>query len=238
MNVVICDDEKVFADRLSMYIKKILQSKGRKWNISTCYNGEELLEYCKNNVVDGLFLDIDMPGIDGYEVAEKLSDMKENITVVFVTSKSNLIYSSFKYHPYGFVRKTHLHELEYVVSDMITKWNNTAKKECTINLEYNNTLDIDLERTMYLEANNHYFSIYWNNGEKSASYRCSLTDAQKQLEDYGFVRVHNKYLVNCKFIKCIDNRYCVLINGKSFLIGRSKLENSKNVFQNYKRSIR
>lgn len=238
MNVVICDDEKVFADRLSMYIKKILQSKGRKWNISTCYNGEELLEYCKNNVVDGLFLDIDMPGIDGYEVAEKLSDMKENITVVFVTSKSDLIYSSFKYHPYGFVRKSHLHDLEYVVSDMITKWYNNMKKECTIQLEYNSTLDIDLEKTMYLEANNHYFVVQLDNGERTASYRCSLTNAQKQLEDVGFIRIHSKYLVNSRFISYIDNHSCILKNGKSFSIGRSKLEKAKIIFQNYKRSIR
>lgn len=238
MNVVICDDEKNFVNKLSAYIKELLEIKGRKWNISTCYSGEELLEYCKNHVVDGVFLDIDMPGIDGYEVAEKISDMRENITVVFVTSKSDLIYSSFKYHPYGFVRKSHLHDLEYVVSDMITKWYNNIKKECKIQLEYNSTLDIDLEKAMYLEADNHYFIIYWDSGEQSASYRCSLTDAQKQLEDFGFVRVHSKYLINCRFISYIDNHSCILKNGKSFSIGRSKQEKVKIIFQNYKRSIR
>ena len=94
-NIAIVDDNQVFIEHSLSSIKKILFKKNINGIIETFNNGFSLIE--NYNKYDLVLLDIDMPMIDGIQVAEKLNELKsENNSphIVFVTSKEHLVFDA------------------------------------------------------------------------------------------------------------------------------------------------
>lgn len=239
MKIAVCDDDRIFADKLTEDIREILKQHDKKWDTQTFYNGADLLAKSSTDKIDAVYLDIDMPEIDGYEIAGKLSENNQSIIIIFVSSKSDMIFSSYKYHPFWFIRKSHMSELEYATCDMIRKWTVTNMKDkCVVKLENGSDFEVNLNDTLYFLSHDHYFQIKSVDGELSTNYRGKLTLLEQSLSEFWFVRVHSKYLVNIRFISTIDTKSCVLKSGDRIPIGRSKYGNVVSVFQNYKRSIR
>ena len=109
MNIAICDDEIKIQEEIAAFINKDF-SRSRVTYFS---DGESFLASirgCPENLPDLLLLDIDMPGISGMEVAAALAEEKARTLIVFVTAHDELVYDSFKYHPFAFVRKKFLEE--------------------------------------------------------------------------------------------------------------------------------
>lgn len=87
MQIAICDDEKLYIDTISSYVNKISKKHNKKCDIFTCCRGETLVEMCEKEVFDAVFLDISMPGINGFKTAEKLLKIRKNTVIIFVSSK-------------------------------------------------------------------------------------------------------------------------------------------------------
>lgn len=79
MIIAICDDEQKFIDKIEAVIQKVEVEREAQIpaEIVKFLNGNSLLEYCKKQYVNAIFLDIDMPGFDGFEVLKSLNDMKK-----------------------------------------------------------------------------------------------------------------------------------------------------------------
>ena len=105
IKVAFCDDETKILEDLSVKIKKEFEKINCEIDLYTTENSIRLLEYLKSCTVDILFLDIDMPTISGMDIAEALLNSKIKTLLVFVTGQDALVYKSFKYHPFGFIRK-------------------------------------------------------------------------------------------------------------------------------------
>ena len=102
MKIYICDDEPKILSDISSKVKDTLSG----FDISEFTSGKSLLEAIAENSCDILLLDIDMPEISGLDIAKELAMMTEKPLLVFVTSHDELVYDSFKFHPFGFVRKS------------------------------------------------------------------------------------------------------------------------------------
>ena len=103
----VCDDEPEVLNHIS---DKLREYYPEKCEIKKYGDGESLLADCRKQLFDALFLDIDMPGLDGMELAKRIREHNECIKIIFVTNKDNLVYSSLKYVPFRFIRKTHFEE--------------------------------------------------------------------------------------------------------------------------------
>lgn len=90
-------------------------SRDIKCNILTCNRGEKFIELCQKEKVDAGFLDISMPGLNGFETAEKILEIRKKIEIVFVSSKEKLINSSYEYKPFWLVPKSQISMLEIVI---------------------------------------------------------------------------------------------------------------------------
>ncbi len=51
-----------------------------------------------------LFLDIDMPGIDGMEIAKRLEQTERRVKVIFVTNHADMVFTAIHYRPFRFIR--------------------------------------------------------------------------------------------------------------------------------------
>ncbi len=118
MEIVICDDDELFNEIMSEKLSTVLNKNQIKYNITTFFNGSELITALNDslNRFDVVFLDVDMPGVNGENIAQYINSSKASIPVIFVTNYDDFVFSSFKYRPFGFLRKSHVDsELEEAV---------------------------------------------------------------------------------------------------------------------------
>lgn len=101
MKIYICDDEEKILQDLSVLVNACCPES----MISSFSSGKELVNNLYKQNCDILLLDIDMPEINGMEVAKELSNLSRKPILVFITSHDELVYQSFQYHPFGFIHK-------------------------------------------------------------------------------------------------------------------------------------
>lgn len=238
MYIAICDDETEFAEELLTMLKAEFDTRKVKCDFITVNSGADLLEECKRNKLDAVFLDIMMPNIDGFGIAERLREIKRNIMLVFVSNKENTVFSSYKYNPVWFIPKSDLHFIGQVVDKILNNMSEQEENLSHIQIKMGNVVDeIDLRKIKYFKTEGHYISYYIGNS-RSDSFRCKLDDVEIQLDKLWFVRAHKRYLINLRQIHSIKNGTVIFMDREAIPVSRSQLGVVKEGFQDYLRSIR
>ena len=111
MNLILCDDDKVFLNKLEIRIRGLCQKHKIAVKMECYVSAKEMLEGIKNlDEISVFFIDIDMPEVNGFEVASYLKKWNRECCIVFVSNKDDLVFQSLVYHPFFFIRKAHLDE--------------------------------------------------------------------------------------------------------------------------------
>lgn len=227
MQFIICDDDLTFCNQLKSKIKNSKGSKGIKITVYT--HASELIEaYTSADVV---FLDIDMPNTNGFEIAKEIRKHDGNVKIVFVTSHDEMVFQSFEYAPFRFIRKSFLdNELSSVLSAIYTACedeNHFIQLKLKEGYTRKNTNEI-----MYIEIYGHEINIHTTSNEVLISYG-DLHTYEKELEEIGFVRISKSYLVNCRYIYAINYKCVVLDDKKELPLSRKKADEVKKAFHHY-----
>lgn len=240
MNIAICDDEQLYIDTITSYLLTVSKTNNKGCNILKCNRGDALIELCQKKKIDAVFLDISMPGINGFETAEKLLKIRDNLVIVFVSSKESMVFNSYEYKPFWFVPKSKISMLEIVINKLIKKieMDENESRSVTINVENNKVIDLNFREIAYFKTDDHYIQAVMKDKTKSISYRNKLDNIEIQLIKHWFIRIHSRYLVNCRMISTIEKTDCVLINGDRLPISRANMSKTKEKFQDYLRCIR
>lgn len=229
----ICDDNYDFIDKIKNQIGISIKEK-RKYDISTFDNGKELLKRFDDEFPDVVLLDIDMPEMNGFEVASLLQKRKDDILIVFITSHEDKVYQSYEYHPFWFVRKSHMHDLSIVIPKLLRKIDaEEEKKKLVFNLKAENrTIELDINTITYIESFRNDVIIRDRiSGEKQV--RCKIADAEKQLYPMNIIRIQNGILVNCRYISKITSRAVILTDDTRLGLSRSRIDYVKEEYQNF-----
>ena len=231
VRAAICDDEKEMLDVLHKNILIECKQHNIEIIIENFLSGEELLKSQKENPFDVVFLDIDMPEINGFEIAEKI-----NTLIVFVTSHDELVYSSLKFRPFRFIRKSHLKselpETLSAVNAEISKQN--AGRKFSFRTKTGEVF-LDVGDIEFIEIYGHWLRVSVAGGDALECYG-SLSTLEEQLSELDFVRVHKSYLVNLKYIYSIEKTVIILDNKTAIPLSRYKAADVKDRFKKYLRS--
>lgn len=236
VKLYICDDDKDFGGIVADGVKAAIND-GRKIDITIFNDGGTLLAEFEKSPADIVLLDIDMPVTSGFKVAEKLQNIKKDILIMFVTSHEDKVYQTYEYHPFWFIRKSHMDDLKPATEKVLLKFD--AEKE-KIKGEYDllagkQSVTIDVNKIKKIISYDHYILIEDINNEKM-QVRCKMAEAEKQLSPLFFVRIQNGVIVNCRFISKVNSRFVLLKDGETINIGRGKAEKVKHEFQKFLRS--
>lgn len=224
--VFICDDE----ERIMTDIAEKVKSELADTEISMFSNGVKLLERLSEAKCDILLLDIDMPELNGLEIAARLGALSEKPLLIFVTSHDELVYDSLQFHPFGFVRKGYLeNELPKILADCVREINCREKHFC---FHANNSeIKLPLDDILYFEAEGNYLKLFAKSGEYR--FRETITAVENTLRESGFVRIHKGFLLNQSAVKILSSDKAELIDGTLLPIGRSYGESAKKRLMRY-----
>ncbi len=238
--IVICDDDSQFLDELYKQVCEILSDINCTHNITKLYSGAELLEHCKKNIADIVLVDIDMPGITGFEAVRELQKCQPELPIIFVTAHEEYAFQAYDYQPFWFVSKRKLEKLKNVLIKLIDKIEFRKKAHETVYIQCDNqTVSINVEQVMYIKSSGHYLIQYTSRGE-SLKFRCGLQDAYVLLKSAGFICAHRSYIVNCRYINKINTKGVFLKNGDKLPVSgiKSVIEEAQNLHRQFSRRTR
>lgn len=239
MRIIICDDEVIFSKKLKETLRCQFNSYNVNCEINIVNDGNSLLQLCKSRKMDVVFLDIMMPGIDGYQTAEKLRAIRKDIMIVFISNNDSAFCRSYQYNPVWFVPKTQMQWITWAVKKIIEKYRECENEASCVTLKIENkNVEFDLQNIKYFKTDGHYIRYKCSDETESLSYRCKLSDIEEQLKMDWFVKVHNRYLVNLRAVRNISEKELLLNDGEIIPVSRNRKSEVKDKFQDYLRSVR
>ena len=129
MRIAMCDDEPIILDELQKFCTACYERAGISptWLVSSdpnCFIDE--LEAFEPELI---LLDIDMPRLTGFDIAGELLQRNNRALLIFITNQESLVYETFQYKPFDFVRKSRYHEdLERVLLRAAHGQHNAGKR--------------------------------------------------------------------------------------------------------------
>lgn len=235
IRAAICDDEPTILDYLHEHISEEFKRQGAKIQIDKFTSGKDFLNAHNLEPFDVVFLDIDMPEINGFDVAEKLGG-SEYTLIIFVTTHDELVFSSLKFQPFRFIRKTHI---DSEINETIAAVNQKLlKRKAEQRIKFptkDSAIYVLPSEIEYIEVYGHWLRVYLNKGEPVECYG-SLSELEKTLSPLGFVRTYKSYLVNLKYIHSIGKTQITLDNGTEIPLSRYKANEVRDKFKDYLRS--
>jgi len=239
MRAVIVDDEPDARDALRLALERYCPEIEI---IASSENPEDGLEQIKKQKPDLLFLDVDMPGMSGFDVLNQLTE--SNMNVIFVTAHDKYAIKAIRFSALDYLLKpVDAEDLQRAVKRAVEKRNHGENKIKVKSFLDNvrsqqerlgklsvptmeGLLFLDIHEIVYCKADDNYTEIILNNKEKIVVSK-TLKDVEEMLEGYSFFRIHQSYLINLKFMQRYvkgDGGYVVMKDGASLDVSRRKKE--------------
>lgn len=231
IKIAMCDDDRDFSERIKLLIDQYFLTQSIDSDVLIFSGGNCFLT--ANTDYNAVFLDIDMPDISGFDVAEQINN---DTLIVFVTTHDELVYSSLKFRPFRFIRKAYLEEELPEALDAIQKetLKRSAGKKFMLQTKNGEVL-LNVNEIEYIEIYGHWLRVYLAGGDTLECYG-SLSVLEEQLDRFDFARTHKSYLVNCHYIFSIQKNRIILDDRTEIPLSRYKADTVKNKFKNHLRS--
>ncbi len=241
INILICDDNPNDLLNLKKNIDRFFFQlpESFDYHIDECTSGESLLSMCSENVYHALFLDIELPGINGLEAAKKLRKSNNSIIIIFVTSYDQFMRDSFEVQPYQYLEKPiHFESAKKVCQSIIQTISNNHSSILAISTANGNIL-INIHDLAYIQSvkgKKNLLEFHLKNREIHYT-NGTILAWENELKDYGFIFSRRGVLVNINLVHIITNDQVILKNNETLPLSRRQAKTFHDTFVNHVISI-
>ena len=219
LRVLAIDDERPALDEIAY----LLQRDPRIGGVLTCDSATEALRTLQNLEVDAVFLDIQMPGLSGLDLAQVLSRFKTPPPVVFVTAHDEHAVEAFELRAVDYVLKPIREErLAEAIRRIVEAPASTPSGDVQIPVERAGvTRFVNRSDITHVEAQGDYARLH--TAEGSHLVRTPLSTLAEQWAEAGFVRIHRSALValpHVEEVRSEGGRVIVVVGGAELPVSR------------------
>lgn len=235
IKISIVDDDESFTILLKRKVTDYFEKNKQLCQIDTFSNTQLFYyELTEKQHYDICFMDIEMPGINGIQLAEKLREYDKNTYLVFVTSYFEFAAHGYSLKAFDFIQKSLLDEkLSLVLTGIVLEMKRTENKFYCIET------DVRLQRIEYKEI----IYLYKSNKntvivsmEEEIQVRKPLQTVFQELNSEEFIWVERGYIINLEHIMGMNGRDIRLRNGTVIRAGKARARTIKEVIHDYWRN--
>ena len=231
------DDEPLALKKLVTYIKKIPYLE----LVAQCRSAIEAQRVIDDQEVEAIFLDINMPDLNGLDFAKSMQDHSKGPVMVFTTAYSEYAIEGYKANGVGYLLKPYsFDEFEAAAQKVkeITEIRQQAMTEVTAQSDEDGIIfvksdykivRIAIEHITHIEAMSEYLRITCDDKERPVIVLLSMKKIEEHLPSNQFMRIHRSFIINLKKISEIKKNHVVIEGDISLPIG----DNYKDAFMNY-----
>lgn len=227
--IAVCDDDKSIANSIEEMILRLTTRYNHfHFQVDVFYSSTELECYLKQSKYDVWFLDINMPGLDGIEVAQRIREMDQNTIIIFVSSHKSYFERLFDVQPFNFIAKPiDWEKFTAIFEKAMLRLTNgasyfmfTSDRTTTRVLQEDIVVFETFDRKIILTT---ISDVYHING--------TLKEIFEQLDKQKFVYVSQSSLVNMRHVVKIFPDYIILATGQKIFISRRKQNQVREEFK-------
>ena len=251
IKVILLDDEVHCTESLEIILKTL---KTEVQVLAKFNDPEHALEFIKLNKFDILFLDIEMPRMNGFELLSSLPSI--NFDVIFTTAYNQYAVKAFKFSAINYLLKP-IDETE--LADCLQAWEIKALKQMpqnqleflletiqngqktssklalptTYGLEF-----IEIKEIVRCQADSNYTTVFLSNTDKYLICR-TLKEVENILQHHNFLRIHQSHLINPNHMKKFlrnDGGYIVMDDGEKISVSKNNKEKIIEIFSHIERT--
>ncbi len=233
LRIAVCDDEKTLAEENKAVLETALAELGVTAEITLYTDSRNLLYDITEDDFhyDLLLSDIEMPGISGMELAERIKPFLPDIRIIFITSHIEYAIDAFELSIFRYVPKSDIEKrLPSAIKDAVSLINLEADKSYTIQVK-GRFEKIPFKDILYIERDGKNAAI--NTADGVSKVRKSLQAVFEELDSEEFIFIDRGYIVNIIHIMQIKNSTAILKNGTALPISRSHLQMVKEQINSY-----
>ena len=207
MKIAVCDDEEIIMKELKQIIIDIMEERRLQPIVDEYKSGNQLIKNAME--YEGVFLDMDMPDIDGIEVAREIRKINPECVIIMATGRGDRFREAFHINASDFITKPFQIEDVKVAIDIIEK--SMFGTETVLAYKKASKYEIRQKNVELIEAYDGYVLIY----SKGVEFRreSTIKDIKKEINNELFIEVRRGKIVNLyqidkyeKGIICIKNR--------------------------------
>lgn len=238
MKAIICDDEKSTCSDLEELLLKYAKEKGISLTTEVFYSGDTLLDYLKREKTDILFLDIELPGMNGVSVGKYIREIMEDdqLFLVYISSKEHYALQLFQNHPFDFLIKPIEQEKVYHVLEHIYRI--AGKHNLSFEFQnYNDRFRIAYDEILYFQSEGRKINLVMK--KEIQTFYGKLSEIEEKVPGF-FLKIHKSYLVNRNYVKKFTYEWVEMNNGDILNISKANradvrrkvLESAADEFRN------
>lgn len=226
-NVSICDDSKYDIDKIKNALGMFSKRKHVELSISEFSNPEMLMyEIEDGKIADIFILDVEMPNMDGFELADKIREHTETSIIIFLTSHDEMASMGYKSKALRYVIKLNLErDIEEALDSAIAEISNVNDKTITLH-HYNDYWRIAYKDIICVSRISRQLVITTRLLGEITDNR-GIKEFFDLLEDNRFLFIDRSCFVNIDYISQINGFSLKLKDGQVLPISRRSLKNVK-----------
>lgn len=224
MNIAICDDSK--EDRSAL--KALLEVYEQDFEIREYGSGNDLcgdMDFVRKCGI--VFLDINMDGMDGLEAAGQIKSECPKVHIVLVTAYVNYALDGYKVKASRFLLKDDLEQtLQECMDDILRE---IMQEERVVEFGFvEGNIRLRVDDIIYIETNRHK-NVFYTKRQTLSIYR-KMDELEEDLKGMGFVRAHQSFLINMKYIERISSYIMFLTTGQEISVPKSRYPEVKRQY--------
>jgi DNA-binding LytR/AlgR family response regulator len=201
IKIAIVEDEQEAVDKLETFLLKYFDSIGEKIEIKCYKNGIVFLTNYKGDF-DIIFMDIDMPHMNGMECAVKLREMDNVTLLIFVTNIGYMAPQGYEVEAFGYVVKPINYEMIRLnLNRAVKRLARQREEKISIRAEGSQVV-IDVRDIYYIEVIGH--NLIYHTLDSDYKVHGSMAKAKQELLPYGFATCNSCYLVNMRYVQKVS----------------------------------
>lgn len=205
MRALLVDDERLARVELTKLLEKFPEIE----IVGEASNGEEAIDKIEELNPELVFLDIQMPGMTGFEVLEHLHVVPQ---IIFVTAYDEYALKAFEANALDYILKpVELTRLEKAISKVIEQKEEEGLNTSTEKLSYDSQIFIKdgekcwfvkMDKVRMFESEGNYVRLYFEDSKPMILK--SLNNLEKRLSDKEYFRISRKYIINLTWIEKVE----------------------------------
>lgn len=231
VTIAIVDDERSELEHLQAMLERYAAEVGRSFKLMRFESGAAFLEACRSLSFDLVFLDVDMPAMNGFDAARKLRAFDATAVLIFVTNVAQMAIRGYEVNALDYLLKPLSYEaFSLKLPKALAQCARNDAGRIVVRTRSGQSV-FPASSILYVASEGHHITYYTENGQ--FEYYGTMKDVVGALPGERFFRCNSGSIVNLTFVASCDGASLVLTNGQRIDVSRARRREFLEALQRY-----
>lgn len=220
IRIGIVEDDATAVERLLSHLDRFQRSSGERFHVGAFRDGADVLTDYRSDW-DVLFLDVQMPRVDGMTAARRIREVDSEVIIVFVTASPHYAVSGYEVDALSYLLKPVSYtSFEHEMNRILARLQRQPRSELLFNATDGVHHRIAVDDIRYIESVRHRIDLYTL--DTVFSIATTVKSMEAELAGKGFLRCHSGLLVNLRHVTGVEGNDCRIRGGGTLPISRPR----------------